>query len=273
MVNLNLPYRIISKFLGSNEDVQNLKYILRELNPGKKIDILFDREQLEKLFLELNPQEFLKQDFRKIILDSTYGTRKCNQLLQNLGITKKELEKENKQKIISKASKFKWGPNDFTKNFVEAFELDKSIIPLSDTEDENIENFPPSYEPYHNLFSFQTQIFFEAKNLLENDNQRFIIQLPTGGGKTKLAMEIVTDFLNQEEDKVVVWIVDRKELCMQAVDAFESIWKHRGKKTVSLNRAWDELQIVAKLRGARLVVSTISKILILQKKRSKIIKS
>ena len=51
------------------------------------------------------------------------------------------------------------------------------------------------------MFKYQNEIYYDALNLLKKYNQRFIIQIPTGGGKTKLAMELVCSQLNSEKTK------------------------------------------------------------------------
>lgn len=269
MANLHLPLNIIGKFLGTEEDTKNLKYILQDLDSTQNIDILFDREKLEQLYLELNPQQFLKKQFREIILDSNYGTKMFYRFLESIGISKEAANKIQKQKLISHAANFHWGPNNDTEAFLNAFGLDKSSIPIESVEEQNSEKFPMPHNPYSGLFDYQSSIFFDALKLLKIQNKRFIIQLPTGAGKTKVAMEIVIEFMNSNEDSTVVWLADRKELCMQAIDAFIGIWQHRGRKTITLNRSWDKYQLMPPGNGTNLVVSTIGKILEFRRSSSK----
>lgn len=269
MANLHLPLSIIGKFLGTEEDTKNLQYILQDLDPNQKINILFDREKVEQLYLELNPQQFLKKQFREIILESNYGTKMFYRFLDLIGISKESADKMERKKLISHAANFLWKDNQETEAFVSAFGLDRSTVPIEFTEEQNIEKFPMPTNPYSGLFDYQSEIFFDALKLLQIQNKRFIIQLPTGAGKTKVAMEIVAEFFNFNEDVTVVWLADRKELCMQAIDAFVGIWQHKGKKTVTLTRSWDKFHLEPPQKGSNLIVSTIGKVLELRRTASK----
>ncbi len=69
--------------------------------------------------------------------------------------------------------------------------------------------------------------------------------MPTGSGKTRTAMEIITQLFNQEKEKcTIVWLVNSEELCQQAVDCFIEIWGHVGNKDINLIRAWGDNKII-----------------------------
>ena len=266
MADLHLPLRIISKIFKDSEDVKDFKLILKEIDSNQKIDIFFDRTKLQDLFFNLNPQIFSTPKYREVVLDSTFNTRQCKKFLESRDINEEEILKLTKNQIIKKAANFKWGFNNETKSFIENFGLDESLLPNDSKNISNLEEFPPAHEPYNEMFDYQNQIYFKATHLLEKPNQRFIIQVPTGGGKTKIGMEIVCNELNSKINKKIYWLADRKELCEQAVEAFEKIWKHKGRRKIILNRVWEAYELNSDLRGTLLIISTIGKILEINRK-------
>ena len=54
---------------------------------------------------------------------------------------------------------------------------------------------------------------------------RGLLSLPTGAGKTRVAVEAIIDGIRAKEVKgTVLWIADRDELCEQAVDSWRYVW-------------------------------------------------
>ena len=98
------------------------------------------------------------------------------------------------------------------------------------------------------LSDYQSKIFFKSDDIIENKWKRFIIKMPTGSGKTRTTLEIVTHFLNRgleknEEERQVMWIADKEELCEQAIESMSEIWIHLGKKDLKVYRLWGNVTI------------------------------
>jgi len=270
MIDLHLPIEIISNVFQDKEEISDFKAILKEIDPEQKIDIYYDRLKLQELFLNLNPQLFSSENFRKILLNSNYKTNNFKRFSKDLGINDEDITESNKEKIIKKTSSFLWGPNKETRSFITNFKLNESLIPSEFANNLEVEDFPPAHEPYNEMFKYQSDIYHRALPLIKKYDQRFIIQVPTGGGKTKLAMELVCNQLNSKNDKKILWIADRKELCEQATEAFEQIWRHKGKKKISLNRCWEKYNLISNIKGSTIIVASIDKVLSLKKKNVKI---
>jgi len=63
--------------------------------------------------------------------------------------------------------------------------------------------------------------------------------MPTGAGKTRTAMELVTAYLNESDENItVVWLAHSEELCEQAFQCFMEVWVHVAKKKVKVCRSW-----------------------------------
>ena len=270
MIDLHLPIDLISNFFKNKEDVKDFKQILKEIDPEQKIDISYDRLKLQELFFNLNPQVFSSANFRKILFESNYKSKNFIKFAEDVGIKKEEIIESNKKKIIKTISNFIWGPNKQTRSFITNFQLDESLIPSDFLDNLELEEFPPAYQPYDEMFRYQSDLYHEALPLIKKNDQRFIIQVPTGGGKTKIGMELVCNELNLEKDKKILWVADRRELCEQATDAFGKVWRHKGKKKITLNRCWENFNLISNIKGSTLIVATIDKILSAKSKNVRI---
>ncbi len=93
-------------------------------------------------------------------------------------------------------------------------------------------------EPSFGLFPHQRQAANRVWNALEDGFGRVALHMPTGAGKTRTAMHVVSRFLNNSEPTVLVWLAASAELLDQAAEAFQSAWSTLGNRTVSLARYW-----------------------------------
>lgn len=96
-----------------------------------------------------------------------------------------------------------------------------------------------SPSPYKPLKEYQASIFGTAMKKLRNPRSRFVIQMPTGSGKTRTAMEIIATLLNERPNgTVVIWLAHAEELCEQAYDCFADVWTHVATKPLCIARCW-----------------------------------
>ena len=89
-----------------------------------------------------------------------------------------------------------------------------------------------SVEPVYGLFQHQRGAVEELLPLLTDGDQRAVLHLPTGVGKTRTAMHVVASFLRNNEPSVVVWLASGKELLEQAGAAFQEAWSNLGTRSV-----------------------------------------
>jgi superfamily II DNA or RNA helicase len=68
--------------------------------------------------------------------------------------------------------------------------------------------------------------------------QRVLLHMPTGAGKTRTAMHVISLFLRHRalDDDVVVWLAHTEELCEQAAEEFSTAWQRIGDRHVNLFR-------------------------------------
>ncbi len=95
------------------------------------------------------------------------------------------------------------------------------------------------------LHDYQKRIVGNVRNLLHNGHgsrsgRRGMISLPTGSGKTRVAVQAVVEAMHDDFDGGVLWVADRDELCEQAVDAWQQVWASVGVegKRLRVSRMW-----------------------------------
>ena len=76
------------------------------------------------------------------------------------------------------------------------------------------------------LFAHQRDVLKRALISLR-DRKSCLVHMPTGTGKTRTAMTLIAQWLNNNNGPVV-WVTYSKELILQAANEFRKCWKHQG---------------------------------------------
>ena len=121
---------------------------------------------------------------------------------------------------------------------------------------------PYSLPPLHR---YQKTIVGQVRDMLRNGrvngaDRRGMISLPTGSGKTRVAVQAVVEAMRDDDfDGGVLWVADRDELCEQAVEAWRQVWSSIGAEGVRLriSRMWDGQQRPLPTSDLHVVVATI----------------
>lgn len=94
-----------------------------------------------------------------------------------------------------------------------------------------------------NLHCYQRSIANNVRVLLhgESGRRRGMISLPTGAGKTRVAVQAIVEAVRSDSfSGGVLWVADRDELCEQAVVAWRQVWSSKGLEATRLriSRMW-----------------------------------
>ncbi len=135
-------------------------------------------------------------------------------------------------------------------------------LPTSVAEKEKVESLQDTeviepHSPLNPLYDYQysTGLFIremlEGKNLDEDGKEvkRKLIAVPTGAGKTRMVVETLIEWLNddkpskneqQNKSKFILWIAQSSELCEQAFGTFRDVFESQGRRgtTLRLHRFW-----------------------------------
>ena len=141
---------------------------------------------------------------------------------------------DDAREIISEKS-FGYKSQDFAESIIRILQLNKEQYFPDPVE--IVDDFEPLINPDFNLHSYQKNLKDKViQNLLNPSyTDKMLIHMPTGSGKTKTAMEIISDYLRCkpvlggfDNSVFIIWLAHSKELCDQAVETFSHTWRLRG---------------------------------------------
>ena len=119
---------------------------------------------------------------------------------------------------------------------------------------------PPQLPSLH---EFQERSVDKIRGLFESSgNQRGLLSLPTGAGKTRICVEAITRSAAENGlTGPILWIAQTDELCEQAVQAWSEVWRSFGPQgRMRISRLWGANDATPFLEGNHIVVATIDKI-------------
>ena len=94
--------------------------------------------------------------------------------------------------------------------------------------------------PQFGLFPHQRRVADRVCDAIRGGHGRVVLHMPTGAGKTRTAMHIVSRFMMSTEPSVVVWLATSAELLDQAADAFKEAWSRLGNREIDILRFWGD---------------------------------
>lgn len=113
------------------------------------------------------------------------------------------------------------------------------------------------------LHDYQVVVTERVKAMLNGKGPaRGLVSLPTGAGKTRVAVEALVDEIREGRlDGPIVWIAQSDELCEQAVETWGYIWRSVGPAArMTVGRLWGANEIDEVADGFHLVVATPDKL-------------
>lgn len=95
------------------------------------------------------------------------------------------------------------------------------------------------------LFDHQRTALLELIEKLSGRSAKVLLHMPTGSGKTRTAMNLVSKILREsgEDRDIVVWLAYSEELCEQAVDEFKKSWSALGDREVNVFRFYGNYEV------------------------------
>ncbi|MFR9724527.1 sacsin N-terminal ATP-binding-like domain-containing protein [Streptomyces sp. MS19] len=95
------------------------------------------------------------------------------------------------------------------------------------------------------------------QHLVQGTEKRAMLQLPTGAGKTRIAVEAIVQALADGVLKgPVLWIAQSAELCEQAIETWKFVWSQVGPDTaLGVSRMWGGMRAEPFTDGPQVVVA------------------
>ncbi|MBF6216379.1 DEAD/DEAH box helicase family protein [Nocardia puris] len=117
------------------------------------------------------------------------------------------------------------------------------------------------------LHTYQKKISEKLRTVLTQPSdkgpaQKCMVELPTGAGKTRVATETVLKlFKDDVMNGTVLWIAQSTELCEQAVQTFDIVWRHLAdERPLSIGRLWENNTVHEPDTEFSVVVATDAKL-------------
>ena len=95
-------------------------------------------------------------------------------------------------------------------------------------------------QPTFGLFPHQRRVSDRVYDVIRGGHGRVVLHMPTGAGKTRTAMHIVSRYMTSAEPTIIVWLATSAELLDQAADAFDEAWSRLGNREISIVRFWGD---------------------------------
>jgi DNA repair protein RadD len=132
-----------------------------------------------------------------------------------------------------------WSDPALSSSIAKILGLSSAFMPIEQYQYPGKSVLSPPDRPLKPLKDYQVSVYMEAVERVQVHCARFVVQMPTGSGKTRTAMELVANILNEAGPfETVVWLAHSSELCEQAYECFVDVWSHLGKHPLQLSKAW-----------------------------------
>jgi superfamily II DNA or RNA helicase len=114
------------------------------------------------------------------------------------------------------------------------------------------------------LHEYQIQTTHNIRKLLQADSKdrRGLLSLPTGAGKTRVAVQAIVESIGAGElTGPVLWVAQSDELCEQAVQTWREVWRSVGLSVpLQISRLWAHNEATDAEDSPHAVVATIQKL-------------
>jgi superfamily II DNA or RNA helicase len=147
------------------------------------------------------------------------------------------------------------------------FPVEFAGFPGAQREAESEVEGPPRLGELHD---YQVPIAQRIRGLLgpEAEVRRGLVALPTGAGKTRVAVQALVEHIAAvQRDVRIVWVAETDELCEQAIQTWSQVWRATGVPghPLTLSRLWSGNEVNER-DGAQVVVTSVAKLFTIMKR-------
>jgi DNA repair protein RadD len=118
------------------------------------------------------------------------------------------------------------------------FEVEVPVEPIK-------ENWVDSevISPGYGLYPYQRSIIVKIDKVMRTRENRLLLHMPTGSGKTRTTISYACNRLSSDERGNVIWLATTRELLDQAYDEFCRAWSFLGNREIKAYKLWSESRI------------------------------
>lgn len=210
-------------------------------------DLLLTRDRLIKMINTVHGNRiFKKPDFRRDLLMSM--DEKSIFEIRDHCLLGKEKAQTDPMVIVETIVGKPWKNNSVSNYLAKLWELPDNIFEVKQDDSETC-NIVPSGERFFELLDYQYYVKQRVLNNLNsgNEQERMLVHMPTGTGKTKTSMHTIVNYMEFSLNKegLIIWVAHTTELLQQAYDTFKEVWGHLGDGELKAYKLWGshELEI------------------------------
>lgn len=223
----------------------------------------FSRDTIYRILYSLYGYDLLYEKRIRRILVESLSKNKVKELASELGLN-------SERKIYDLAiaiSNIPWKQNSrIIWIFSNYFFIPHEYLPTKSTRVPSVENVEP-FSPPPKLFDYQQILVDDLFYFLTQQDKNYnscMLQLPTGAGKTRTAMEALVLYCNHKYTKdyplTVLWIAHTEELCEQAIETFRRTWQSKGQYENKIIRFWGSFNFHVEEMGYSFIVAGYQKV-------------
>lgn len=211
-----------------------------------KGDTLLTKQRMVTMINSLYGTSILKEKkFRKNLLQCMSPSDVIT--IRDSCLSGEEKQEEDLSVVIETIINKPWNKNAISLYLLRLWGVSESIFEKAKNDDVNERVINSSGERFYELLDYQ---YYIKQRVLSNLNsghvlERMIVHMPTGTGKTKTTMHIITNYINftLEKKGIVIWLAHTIELLQQAYNTFISVWKHLGDGEITVYKLWGNKNI------------------------------
>ncbi|MDD3185028.1 MAG: DEAD/DEAH box helicase [Anaerostipes sp.] len=218
---------------------ENMVELLVEWMPNG--DSLLTKKRMIGMIDSLYGVEILKdKSFRKNLL-LNMKTPELLEIRDNC-LSGSEKKKDDPFELVEIITNKAWAKNRISVYLAKLWGLSDRIFDKEKDDLDVCSDISAPDEQFYELLDYQYLIKQRALFNLNSGHaqERMLIHMPTGTGKTKTSMHIITNYMEFSLDKkgLVIWVAHTKELLEQAYSTFLEVWGHLGEGYVKAYRLW-----------------------------------
>jgi DNA repair protein RadD len=188
---------------------------------------------------------FEKREFRKSLIDGL-SDEQVDHLIQKL-----DLDCSSNDDVRGKVVEINWDWNsNKVREFCDYFNCDDVVqealsnISMAGEANPIIDHVDGPHSRFFELHPYQSQIRFDViKHITGGNQQKALIQLPTGAGKTRVAVHTIIKYLNEHsgDRRHILWLAYQPLLLKQALETFGKIWNTLGSGNISVGQYYGSI--------------------------------
>lgn len=204
-------------------------------------DTLLTKQRMISMIDSLYGTSILKdRSFRKNLL---LNMKKSDIfLIRDECLTGQEKLESDPMVLIEIISKKTWNNNRISVYLAKMWGVSEKIFEKEVDDTIVLNTVEAPKEPFYELLDYQYYIRQRVLYNLNSGNaqERMLIHMPTGTGKTKTTMHIITNYIEFTLHKkgLVIWVAHTIELLEQAYKTFYNVWGHLGDGEINAYKLW-----------------------------------